>query len=187
MLYSAYFNVAMTCSGLTMKVQEVAFFAVSLASIGRFEHDVPLLILIFIAWQFVQGLSIRTKESVFFLVLIFVTILNRFLLINFSSIRFTVTHSLFYTHLYWWFCKKIENFTNFYYISFVYLNITLIIRWIFLDCHLCYLYGNHQLAKVFLIAANEKNTLKKFQKETKWLFWGFFPANFVHRKRFTKM
>ena len=37
-------------------------------------------------------------------------------------------------------CYKIENFTDFYYTIFVYLNIRLIIRWIFSDCHLCFLY-----------------------------------------------
>ena len=35
---------------------------------GRFEHDVVLLILIFIAWKIVQGLSVKAKESGFSLV-----------------------------------------------------------------------------------------------------------------------
>ena len=51
----------MACSELMVKVQEASLFAVSLAFIGRFEHDVVLFILIFIARQFVQGLSVRSK------------------------------------------------------------------------------------------------------------------------------
>ena len=47
--YSTYFNETMACSELTVKAQEVALFAVFLAFIGRFEHDVVLLILIFSA------------------------------------------------------------------------------------------------------------------------------------------
>ena len=70
----------------------------------------------------------------FFGFLFFLTLLNRFS-INFLSIRFTVTHSLFCIHLYWqWFCNKIENFTDFYYILFVYLNIRLILRFQFNYC-----------------------------------------------------
>ena len=45
----------------------------------------------------------------------FLATLNRFSLVNFSSICLTVTYSLFYTHLYWrWICNKIENITDFY-------------------------------------------------------------------------
>ena len=58
----------MACSELTVKAQERALFTVSLGFIGRFEHDVVLLILIFIALQFGQGLSVRTKDACFFLV-----------------------------------------------------------------------------------------------------------------------
>ena len=47
--YSPYFNGAMDFSELTVKGQEAALFAVSLTFIGRFEHDVVLLILIFTA------------------------------------------------------------------------------------------------------------------------------------------
>ena len=82
------------------------------------------------------------KNLVFlWLLLFFLTPLNRFSLVDFSLIRFTLTHThtLFYIHLcWWWFCNKIEKFTNFYYILFVYLNIWLIIRWIFSDFDLCY-------------------------------------------------
>ena len=55
----------MPSSELTAKAQEGALLAVSLGFIGKFEHDVVLLILIFITWQFAQGLSVRTKESGF--------------------------------------------------------------------------------------------------------------------------
>ena len=48
---------------MMVKTQEVAPFAISLAFLGRFEHDVVLLILIFVACQFVQGLSVGTKDS----------------------------------------------------------------------------------------------------------------------------
>ena len=41
----------------------------------------------------------------------------------------SVQSSFINHHLYWWwFCNKIENFTDFYKILFVYLNIRLIIR-----------------------------------------------------------
>ena len=63
--YSAYFSGAMACSELMVKSQEASLFPVSLAFIGRFEQDVVLLILIFIALQFLQGLLVKTKESVF--------------------------------------------------------------------------------------------------------------------------
>ena len=56
LLYSAYFNGGMACSELTLTAQEAALFAVSLAFFGRFEHNVLLLILIFIVCQFVQDI-----------------------------------------------------------------------------------------------------------------------------------
>ena len=55
----------MACSELTRKAQEVAHLAVFLAFIVRFRHDVVLLIIAFNAGQFVQGLSIRTKNPDF--------------------------------------------------------------------------------------------------------------------------
>ena len=39
----------MACSKLTVKAQEVALFAISLAFAARLEHDIVLLIFIFIA------------------------------------------------------------------------------------------------------------------------------------------
>ena len=136
---------------MTIKAQKAALFNVSLAFVGSNKHDVVLLILIFIALQFVQSHSVKTEESGFVcLLLFFLTPLNSFSFVKVLSIRFTVLHSLFHIHLYWrLFCNKIKNFTDFYFILFVCLNIRLIIRRIFSDCHLCYLYQNGQLAKVF--------------------------------------
>ena len=130
----------MACSRLTTKAQEAALFAVSLAFAARFEHDVVLLIFIFIAWQFVRSLSIRTKESGFSLTSFvfpdtFEQVFTRWLFINSFYCN---TQLVLYTFVLMMMLQKNRKFYWFLLILFVYLNIRLIIRWVFSDCHLCY-------------------------------------------------
>ena len=79
-----------------VNAQEAALFAVSLAFIGRFFYVNYYCVTTCSAY-----FSKEIKDLFFLWVLLFFLItLNKFLLVNFSSIHFTVMHSLADTLLY---------------------------------------------------------------------------------------
>ena len=61
----------MACSRLTIKAQEASLFTVSLAFVGRFEHDVVLLFLFLMRDNLFRLFQLRQKNLVFLWLLLF--------------------------------------------------------------------------------------------------------------------